>query len=121
MRTSRDLHVIGSRQHSVQVTFAFHGLACMDPTVYVPLQKALIEQHFGEKVPNAPPELLLHLIQRFKSLGNTAVRLKQFQGQRLTHLACNFTPYSRQYTGISLLSVCRSCQVVQPGHSCSRS
>ncbi|DBA90775.1 TPA: hypothetical protein ACH3X1_003982 [Trebouxia sp. C0004] len=54
----------------------------MDPTVCDPLQKALIEQHFGEQVSNAPPELLIHLAQRFKSLGNTAVRRKQFQGQR---------------------------------------
>ncbi|DBA69932.1 TPA: hypothetical protein ACH3X2_012426 [Trebouxia sp. C0005] len=51
----------------------------MDPTVCDPLQKALIEQHFGEQVSNAPPELLIHLAQRFKSLGNTAVRRSQFQ------------------------------------------
>ncbi|KAL0046712.1 hypothetical protein WJX82_008116 [Trebouxia sp. C0006] len=43
------------------------------------MQKALIEQHFGEQVSNAPPQLLIHLAQRLKSLGNTAVRQKQFQ------------------------------------------
>lgn len=92
----------------------------MDPTVCDPLQKALIEQHFGEQVSNAPPGLLIHLAQRFKGLGNTAVRRKQFQGQRLSLHAFIFTPYSRQYRGINILSVCRSCQVLQPGHSCSR-
>jgi len=88
VRTSCILHLLGS-QASVQVTFAVHELACMDPTVCDPLQKTLIEQHFGEQVSNAPPELLIHLTQRFKSLGNTAARRKQFQGQRLSlHKIC---------------------------------
>jgi len=90
VRTSRAhiLQFLGS-QASVQVTCATHELACMDPTVCHPLQKALIEQHFGEQLSNAPPDLLIHLAQRFKSLGNTAARRKQFQGQRLSvHRIC---------------------------------
>jgi len=115
----RKLHLLGS-QASAQVTFAAHGLAFMDPTVCDPLQKALIEQHFGEQVSNAPPELLIHLAQRFKSLGNIAVRRKQFQGQRLSLHKIVCKPCSRDHTETSSLSVCRSCQVLQPGHSCSR-
>ena len=92
----------------------------MDLTVCDPMQKALIEQHFGEQVSNAPPQLLIHLAQRFKSLGNTAVRQKQFQGQWLSLHNVICTPYSSEHTETSSLSVCRSCQVLQPGHSCGR-
>ena len=93
----RNLHLLGS-QASAQVTFAAHGLAFMDPTVCDPLQKALIERRFGEQVSNAPPELLIHLAQRFKSLGNIAVRRKQFQGQRLSlHKICLQAMLERSY------------------------
>ena len=70
----------------------------MDPTVCDLLQKALIEQHFGEQVCDAPLELLIHMAQRFKSLGNTAVRRKQFQGQRSSlHNNCLQAVLDRSY------------------------
>ncbi len=53
----------------------------MDRTVCHSAQKALIRQQFGYSLSEAPQELLEHLVERFRTLGNTAFRLKQYQGR----------------------------------------
>lgn len=55
----------------------------MDPTVCDPTQKALIQQQLGQQIADSPRELLEHLVERFRTLGNTAFRLKQYQGSCL--------------------------------------
>lgn len=56
----------------------------MDPTVCDPVQKALIQQHYGCDLADEPSNVLEHLVERFRSLGNAAFRLKRYKG-RLVH------------------------------------
>ena len=54
-----------------------------DLSVCDPLQKALIQQHYGYKLTDAPKEVLRHLVDQFKAKGNAAFRQGRYQGMRV--------------------------------------
>lgn len=92
----------------------------MDPTVSDPTQKVM--QQLRQQIADSPRELLEHLVERFRTLGNTAFRLKQYQGSCLLWhcsayiLAENLHPPMT----FSSVCVCRSCEMLQSSNSCSR-